>query len=374
MKKYTYRFVVCRAKKDARNWKWKFWPFVKENKPKEPKTDQQIDSQFERELIQSGENQISHIAEEWKERDLKLKPAFCAALQRFNAAYKALAEEKGEMSESLKEYNTAKEIHDKFQPPSIKPGWMIFWLITIGISEFFINSLVLQILGQGKIETYVAAFSMCVIIPIGAHFFGKSLQQTIKSTSDKFWLIITPIVILLLLGGLSFLRSKYFEGIGINKLLGIEISSIEVTIVFIIINMALFVVAAVISHEGSHPQHKSYSQARKRFKAAGKELEIDERDVKKAAKELNCAEKDLEIKRHKRIKMHERLKEESVTVKEAAEWLISAYRSNNLANRDDVPECFKKEPRVPVIPETLINIDWYCTDEEPFAGLKFSKN
>ena len=374
MKKYTYRSVVRRARKDARNWKWKFWPFVKENKPKEPKTDQQIESQFERELNQSGENQISHIAEEWKERDLKLKPDYCAALKRYTAAYKTLAEEKGEMSESLKEYNNAKEIHDKFQPPSLKPGWMIFWLITIGISEFFINSLVLQILGQGKIETYVAAFSMCVIIPLGAHFFGKSLQQISKSTTDKFWLIITPIIILLLLGGLSFLRSKYFEGIGVNKLLGIEITSTEVTIVFIIINVALFVVAAVISHEGSHPQHKSYSQAKKRFKTAMKELEIDERDVKKAARELNESEKDLEIKKHVRAKTHERLKEEAVTIKEAAEWLISAYRATNLTNREDVPECFKKEPRVPVIPITLTEIDWHCTDEDSLGGVKFSKN
>lgn len=363
MKKYRYSSVVRRAKKDARNWKWKLWPFVKEPKPKEPKTDQQIESQFERELNQAGEKQISYLAEEWKEKDIKLKPDYCAALKRYTIAYKTLSEEKGEMSESLKEYNIAKVIYDKFQPPSLKPGWMIFWLLTIGISEFFINSLVLQILGQGKIETYIAAFSMCVIIPLGAHFFGKSLQQISKTSTDKFWLIITPIIILLLLAGLSFLRSKYFEGIGVNKLLGIEISSTEVTIVFIIINVALFVVAAVISHEGSHPQHKSYTQAKKRFKTALKELGMDEREVKIAARELNSAEKDLEIIKHKRAKTHEKLKEEAVTFKETAEWLISAYRAANLANREDVPECFKKEPRVPIIPDTLMDIDWYCTDE-----------
>ncbi len=364
MKKYSYRCVVKRAKKDARNWKWKFWPFLKEEKPKEPKTDQEIEAQYERELNQSGEQQISKIAEDWKESDYKLKPDYCEALKRYTIAYNTLAEEKGEMNESLAEYKVAKEKFNRFEPPSIKAGWMMFWLITIGISEFFINSLVLQILGQGKLETYIAAFSMCVIIPLGAHFFGKSLQQTSKSVSDKFWLILTPIIILMLLAGLSYLRSKYFEGIGVSKLLGIEISSTEVTIVFIIINVALFVVAAVIAHEGTHPQHKAYSQAAKRFKVALKEFEKDEGDVKIAVKELNISEKDLEQKKHRRAKTHEKLKEEAITIKESSEWLISAYRSTNLANRSDVPKCYNnKEPRVPEIPQSLIDIDWHCTAE-----------
>lgn len=374
MKKYTYRSVIKRAKKDARDWKWKFWPFLKEKKPKEPKTDQEIESQFERELLQSGENQISQIAEEWKERDMKLKPNYCAAKKRYEAAYKTLTEEKGEMSESVKEYRAAKEVFDKFEPPSLKPLWMLFWLIAIGISEFFINSLVLQILGQNQLETYIAAFSMCVMIPLGAHFFGKSLQQTNKSSVDKFWLIITPLIILTLIGGLSFLRSKYFEGIGISKLLGIEVTSTEATIVFIIINIALFVVAAVVSHEGSHPQHKLYSRAKKRFSIAQKDLERDESDVKKAARELKVSERDLEIKKHVRAKTHERLKEEAVTIKESAEWLISAYRSTNLTNREDVPECFTKEPKVPVIPQTLQQIEWECSEEEKLSGINFSQN
>lgn len=364
MKKYTYRSILRRAKKDARNFRWKFWPFLKEQKSKEPKTDQQIESQFERELLQSGESQISQISEEWKERDLKLKPDYCAALRRYTSAYKTLSEKKGEMSDSVKEYNAAKGLFDKFEPPSLKPGWMLFWLIAIGISEFFINSLVLQILGQNQIETYIAAFSMCVMIPLGAHFFGKSLQQIYKSTVDKFWLITVPIIILTLIGGLSFLRSKYFEGMGISKLLGIELTSTEATIVFIIINIALFVVAAVVSHEGTHPQHKSYSQAKKRFKLAQKELEKDEEDVKMAAKELKSSEKDLEMKKHIRAKTHERLKEEAVTIKESAEWLISAYRSTNLANREDVPECFKKPHKEPEIPDSLLHLDWNCDETE----------
>ncbi len=374
MKKYTYRSVIRRAKRDARDWKWKFWPFLKEKKPKEPKTDQKIKSQFERELLQSGENQISQIAEEWKESDEKLKPDYCAAFIRYTSALKTLKEEKGEMSESINEYKAAKDKFDNFEPPSLKPGWMLFWLIAIGISEFFINSLVLQILGQNQLETYIAAFSMCVIIPLGAHFFGKSLQQINKSRVDKFWLIITPIIILTLIGGLSFLRSKYFEGMGISKLLGIEVTSTEATIVFIIINIALFVVAAVVSHEGSHPQHKLYSRAKKRFKLAQKELEKDEEDVKKAAKELKSSEKDLEIKKHIRAKTHERLKEEAVTIKESAEWLISAYRATNLANREDVPECFKEEPKVPVIPQTLLQNEWECGEKEKLSDIKFSQN
>ena len=60
-KKYTYRGVVNGGKKDGRNWKWKFWPFLKNDKPREPNPDQVETASFEEELFQLGENEIAPI-------------------------------------------------------------------------------------------------------------------------------------------------------------------------------------------------------------------------------------------------------------------------------------------------------------------------
>lgn len=364
MKKYyTHRTVVCRAKKDARNWRWKFWPFAKEEKAKEPKTDQTIDAQYEKELFQLAESLIAETAEKWKEFDIKLKPEYCKAEKEAENADKEWKTVSDEAKQSSSEFEKAKEIFYKFQPPSMDPKWSLFWLVLIGISEFFINSLVLQILGQGQIETYIAAFGMCIMIPWGAHYFGKSLHQETKSRVDIFWLIATPLIVLTLIGGLSFLRSKYFEALGISKILGIEVSPTEATTVFIIINLALFVIAAVISHEGSHPQHKSYSQAKKRYKDALNAFEDDEDEVNKAAKDLAEAQKHLQYIQHKRAKTHEKLFQEANSIKENIEWLTSSYRAANLANRADVPECFKQSHNAPEIPNSLKNLDWSCGEE-----------
>ncbi|MEW6652020.1 MAG: hypothetical protein AB1394_00975 [Bacteroidota bacterium] len=363
MKKiYTYRSVVRRAKKDARDWKWRFWPFARETKSQEPKTDQTIEAQYEKELFQLGEGLIAEIAEKWKELDIKLKPEYCEEEKHVQNAGYAWSLERAEATQSAFEFEEAKKKFHEFQPPSLDPSWAIIWLILIGISEFFINSLVLQILGQEQYETYIAAFGMCIIIPLAAHYFGKSLQQTIKSSTDVIWLITTPAVVLLLIGGLSFLRSKYFESLGISKILGVEVTATEATIVFIIINIALFVIAAVISHEGNHPQQKSYKQAKKRYKDSLKVFENDKDAVNIAAKELASASERLQNIKHKRAKIHERLFQEANSIKERIEWLISSYRATNLANRNDVPECFKKDHNAPEIPNSLRVLDWNCEE------------
>jgi hypothetical protein len=361
---YTHRSVVRRAKKDARDWKWRFWPFARETKSQEPKTDQTIEAQYEKELFQLGEGLIAEIAEKWKELDIKLKPEYCEEEKHVQNAWYVWNKERAEATQSAAEFEAAKKKFHEFQPPSLGHSWAIFWLILIGISEFFINSLVLQILGQGQIETYIAAFGMCIIIPLAAHYFGKSLQQTIKSSTDVFWLIATPTVVLILIGGLSFFRSKYFEALGISKILGIEVTATEATIVFIIINMALFVIAAVISHEGNHPQHKSYKQAKKRYKDSLRAFENDTDEVNKAAKELASASERLQNIKHKRAKTHEKLFQEANSIKETAEWLMSSYRATNLANRKDVPECFKKPHNAPEIPNSLRVLDWNCEEME----------
>ncbi len=359
---YTYRSVVRRAKKDARDWKWRFWPFARETKSQEPKTDQTIEAQYEKELFQLGEGLIAEIAEKWKELDIKLKPEYCEEEKHVQNAGYVWNQERAEATQSAAEFEEAKKKFHEFQPPSLNPSWAIMWLILIGISEFFINSLVLQILGQGQMETYIAAFGMCIVIPLGAHFFGKSLQQITKSRTDVLWLIATPTVVLILIGGLSFFRSKYFEALGISKILGVEVTATEATIVFIIINIALFVIAAVISHEGNHPQHKSYKQAKKRYKDSLRAFENDKDEVNKAAKELASASQKFENIKHKRAKTHEKLFQEANSIKERIEWLISSYRATNLANRKDVPECFKKPHNAPEIPNSLRVLDWNCDE------------
>ncbi len=359
---YSYKKVTCKGKTEGRGWGWKFWPFIKKEVPIQPKTEQEIPAQFETEILQTGESIIAKLSEKWKKEDLKLKTDFCKALKNLLLTRAAYEKEANEANQYLLEHEKIKARFEEFNPPSVNHKWTMFWLILISISEFFINSLVFQILGQNQMETYIAAFGMGIIIPLGAHFFGKSLQQESKSYADKIWLIVVPIAIFALLAGLSFLRSKYFEGLEISKILGIDLSPEEATIVFIIINIALFVIAAVIAHEGTHPQHKLYNTVRIRFRDSLKKLTKEKGEAKEAAKALKEAELSYQEIRSIREKTFERDVQQINQTKETVEWLAAAYRTANLSVRNDLPVCFKKKPADIDIPDTMKKLDWECKE------------
>jgi hypothetical protein len=364
IKEYSHRSVKRQGKIDGRGWKWKFWPFVKSASPVQPKTDQKISAQFEKELIEVAQNIASEISGLWHEKDTKMKPEYCAALSNSKAALESYQKESGDVERFLPEYEAAKKKYEEQTPPSLSHFWHMFWLIIIGVLEFPLNSIVFEILGQPKIETYLISFLMCITIPITAFFFGRALHQESKTITDKALMFIMPVIALGVIGVVSYSRSKYFEAMQITKVLGIEVTPTEATIGFIVINVAVFFLAVVVSYEGSHPQHRLYSYIRKRFDEAKKELAKEKAEAKKAAEILKRADEKLEEISARRERTFKRYLEEIHTVIERSKWLISTYRHNNLSVRDDMPECFKVEPEEIPVPEAMVALDWNCGEQK----------
>ncbi len=116
MKRYTYRSVTRRGRKDGRDWKWKFWP-LKVEKHREPKSDQEIPAQYETEILQMGMSNISEIAEEWKELDKKLKPEYCKALAAYDHANQRYKKEAGEEKQASGEFDIARKKYEEVSPP-----------------------------------------------------------------------------------------------------------------------------------------------------------------------------------------------------------------------------------------------------------------
>jgi hypothetical protein len=363
MKKiHSYSSVVLRAKKDARNWKWKFWPFLKENKTCEPKFDQTEMPSFWEELFQIGENMIANIVTTWKALDKKLKPDYCDALKEDIRAEKELAKLTKEKEDSFNEYKTAKDELNKFNPPSWDRKSELLVLFVLGISEFFINSVVFQLFGENNLRTNGTAAGLGVLIPFLAYALGYFLKQKQKSTMDKIWLVVIPASVLAALEVISEWRSVFFEGTGIAKFFNIPVTQSQFTLWFFIINIAFFIGATVVSYLASHPQGEVYKQARRNFRKTLKEFKEDEAEVKDAAERAEKSESRLEKVKHQRDKSHQKLRAEAMYVKETAEALMKSYKAENLRHRPDFPECFKKNHPVPEIPVTLTNLDWECED------------
>src|SRR5436309_2063582 len=142
----------------------------------------------------------------------------------------------------------------------------------IGASELPLNGLVFQIFGDDLRLTLLLALGLGVSIPITAHFFGRSLRQEHKTTTDVWLLIVTPIVMFLLLVGVAVARGRFFEGFEALRI-ELPISPGLAVLVFLIINVGLFFAAAILSYEAAHPNWKSYNTLRLRVRDARRTLE-----------------------------------------------------------------------------------------------------
>jgi len=361
---YSYRKVVRTAKRDARNWRWIFWPFLKDkNKTKVPREGQTDPPSFWEELFQTGENLIAPIVEKWKKLDVKLKPEFCDAKKEDDRADKALEQLTKEKKSSFEEYKTAKEKLNEFKPPALDKKWELVLLFIIGISELFINRLIFQLFGENELFTNIFSIGIGVVIPLLAFWFGYLLRQQYKSATEKALLFVIPLGALAVMYVISVLRTAVFEGTGIVRTLKLDLSDTQLTILFYVINIVFFIGATVISYFASHPQGEIYKQAKKIFKTALKEFKEDEKEVKEAADRCEKTESRLEKITHKRAKIHQKLLAEAMSIKESAEWLMKSYKSMNLRHRPDFPECLKNSHNAPEIPNELTILDWNCDEE-----------
>ena len=173
-------------------------------------------------------------------------------------------------------------------------------------------------------------------------------------------MIAMPIVILLVLGVIAFVRSAYFEAEVNQKVIGISISPTQLTIIFIIINVAMFLGAVIVSYESAHPNKNDFKSIVKRYKTALRNLHKEAAEAKDAGRAFAKAEMRLQQIRQRRLKSYEHFVQTIKTIVDSGEWLVSAYRAANLREQKDIPPCLKNAPQTPQISEDLLQLDWNC--------------
>lgn len=373
--RYTERSVKRRAEKDGRPWRWSIWPF-REDDASIPPADQESPADFERDLRRSAEDDLATIASRWEEDDDDLRKEFCAAREELLQAREDEREESEEESEARKAFEMAREKFYAFDPPAVDRRWMLFWLVLIGVGEFFLNSTVFQVLGGGRWETWVAALAVGVAIPLFGHWTGHQLRQEEKETGDWLLLILSPAALFAGLYGLSLLRGEFAEAAGqqIQRVFGVEFTSQEFMLIFLLLNILLFFVATICSFAASHPQEARYRKARKLFASARKELGRESDQAEEAARRLDAARKRYQRARNRRQTRYQQRRQEAVDQRSTYAYLSQVYRTENLRAREaGRPACFDRPiPAEDVeLPEVLRAEeleDWDCSEVEPRAA------
>lgn len=339
---------------------WKRWKAIrrgkKDGKLGYPPSDSDHPSQYEARRIKDAESQIRYLTERYEQADKKLKEQYCqesVTLDNLNDRIKVLKEDHLEAKAAHKDRSKT-TVTPQLPVPVPIAYWIIFAFLAI--CEFPMNSVVFDILGEAKWLTYLFAAALGVIIPLAAHFLGIQLRrespfETFRGACKALLIIIIVMAVLI---SVAYIREKFVEGSKIATILGIAMDPRMVTIVFLSINMLIFMVATIASYF----YHIDVGDEMKR------EQYHYERIMKESQNLLNGLSEDLEALQNARDKIEESIsriraardnlfdqyKARAKNVRKVTEWLISIYRHENIVKRMEAgkggqePASFKKEP------------------------------
>ena len=323
---------------------------------------------------------ITRLAQNWKREDERFLAQYCMTAQEIETIKTYLAKSREDSRDAEQDEEDSFEEYVKhFHFAGV---W--YWAFVIGIAllEVPLNSVVFQIFGEDKTFTLLTALGLAIILPFCAHFLGGFLKQGFlregRFTTHSVFIVAMVFVPLIVLGGVSYLRERFFEGTGVEKLLNLELDSFTVTVTFFAINLLIFLIATVASYVAHDPVATKYSHdlrdARKLKKNSKKSIRLYE----KRLEELRERKKEISATRRKRFRYVQNKAEEK---REIAQVLMSKYHTYNLRQRDansEMPECFKHFPPIDVPPaiepgtdsEPRSNLTWNC--EEVLKGRRGS--
>jgi len=334
-----------------------------------PLIDQDEQPPYIMQLKNVGAEEITRLAQDWKRQDEKFLAQYCMTKQETETLREYLKKAKEDLEIASKDEEETYEEYVKH----FHFAEMWYWIFVFGVAifEFPLNSVVFQLFGENKIFTYLTAASLAVILPFCAHFLGGFLKQGFlregRFSAHTVLTILMVVIPLTVLGGVAYLREKFFEGSGVQELLNLKMDETTVTITFFAINLLIFLVATVASYVAHDPVAVKYrhdlKDARKLKKSAIKRIKIYEHRLEENLER----QKEISATRRKRFRFVQNRAEER---REAAQVLMSKYHTYNLRVRDtngQMPKCFKKFPPIDVPPAIEPG-----TDTEPRAELAWN--
>ena len=361
---YTRRRIRRKGKLDGRSWRWKIWLLQRDQKSPFPAVEQEDAPPYEKELLRLADEKLDEISNAWKHADEKLKADYCLAKKKLEQARARHEKEEKDVGPAREAYESSRNAFMELHRPVIsnRAEWIL--LLLFMILEFPLNAVVFSILGASKLETYIAAGGICVILPLAAAYFGSLLRRENKTPVQKIFIALIPLIVILVFTGIAIMRSELFGLEQKHSILKIELSAEAASIIFISFNLIIFIVATIISYLASHTHPEHFNNLEEKFHFARKRYEKEHAEAIAAAEEVEHTQLDFELKKQRRHKKHEQFKTWAEASIEHAEFAVSVYRTANLEVRYDgkVPKCFDKPVLTPELPDSLkdVNLDWDC--------------
>ncbi len=336
--------------------KWNGRVDGKKNRPG-PQDDLSI---YEKTLVDGYEATVQILTREWHQKDSKLEEDYCGMLQ----TAKNVLEEIKKIEPS---YEALKDKAENIIVPdgTYKNRGYLVLMAFLAASEFPLNSVIFNLLGEARWLTYLIAIGIAVAIPFAAHYMGILLRRESPLHSWRGGLKCGAffLIVFFVLSLIAWFREKYIVGMGVTKLLGIQLDPMMVNVLFLSMNLLIFTVATIASYfthldvtDRMIKEHREMIMKRKRIKKTKDELEDETEEISKKLKKLKKRLEELEesiAKIHaRREKLFQIYKERVEMAVKSCHYLVNLYRlSNTRARKDGItPECFKQEPAISIAP------------------------
>lgn len=320
-----------------------------------PADEQEEHTPYEQTLIKEGDSAIHYVMEGWLHKDRSLKQQYCGALTTLENLVEGIRAMEPGHEDMRTRRDQQRDRMDKMHTVS-KGYWVLF--LFMAICEFPMNSVVFDILGEAKWLTYLLAAGLGVIIPLAAHFMGIKLRREspLKHPKGAIKAIFLMLSVTAVLVGVAYLRERFVAGSGVASVLGIDLEPRIVTIIFLSINLLIFVVATVASYmahmDVTDGEIREHQITRRVLKEAEKLLRNSSGNLEDLKKKRDELEEEISRLRVRREKLHEEYREVAENVRDTHEWLIEIYRTGNLRARSSPkpPPCFRKKPEIDMSP------------------------
>lgn len=320
-----------------------------------PTIDQEIFPFYELNLKKLFESNIQLLTREWQEKDQKLKEEYCKVFTTADNLREQIKEKEPAFEETLKDRNRFSREFEHMHTVS-KGYWVL--MLFLAVCEFPMNSIVFDILGEAKWLTYLLAAGVCVVVPLAAHYMGIVLKREspLKHASAALKAAVLFLSVAAVLLGLAYMRERFVAGSGVAELLGIKMDARMVTVIFLSINLLIFVVASFASYmahiDVTEQEIKDYSITRRELKEAEELLASQGGNLERLKKVCDEMEEKISKIAVAREKVFQQHKEIAEAYRDTCLWLINVYRTKNMRVREnsEVPACFQGKPVVSIAP------------------------
>jgi hypothetical protein len=299
-----------------------------------PANNDPVASEFERQLVQQGQQVLEYLLERHAERVRKLAARHQQAVERAKRLV-------GQFKFKFHQYNTKLRELGRGVTVHVAPATYAVFMSLIAVGELALNVQAFQVFEKPLPLTFLMALVVAVGLPVSAHYIGVFLKQWPKPAwRTLLYVTLAFGVGIVCIDGINLARSEYLG------LLDASLAERDEVLqrAFLYINVFVFVTAILLSYF-AHEADQDFANLRRDFYALNRKCHAVNKEIFRLDGELKTAQAvfDAEVRRVRAITRE----------------LVYLYRRGNRRVRgsDSVPTVFQQEPALPELPADAGKVD-----------------